>query len=151
VISVFIKGATKDTWQIVNDENTVSVQMVMHQLSVLPNQINMGIYMFKVEVKQKSGDNAVDMAATLQLHLAHKVSASGTQVKYLSTKVEIKLKKLELIHWASLERKADEPKQPAKVGYPTSAKNAKDWDHLVQDIKKEEKDEKPEGDAALNK
>jgi len=35
--------------------------------------------------------------------LAHEVSLKDTQIKFLSTKIEIKLKKLEAIHWASLE------------------------------------------------
>ena len=34
--------------------------------------------------------------------------------------------------------------------YPTSAHYTRDWDKLVSDIKKDEKDEKLEGDAALN-
>lgn len=35
--------------------------------------------------------------------------------------------------------------------YPSSSKKAKDWDKLEVEIKNEEKDEKLEGDAALNK
>ena len=34
--------------------------------------------------------------------------------------------------------------------YPSSSKKAKDWDKLEVEIKKEEKEEKLEGDAALN-
>ena len=34
--------------------------------------------------------------------------------------------------------------------YPSSSKKPKDWDKLEVEIKKEEKDEKLEGDAALN-
>lgn len=34
--------------------------------------------------------------------------------------------------------------------YPSSSHHTKNWDKLVADIKKEEKDEKLEGDAALN-
>eukprot|EP00731_Ephydatia_muelleri_P031049 Em0022g563a len=33
--------------------------------------------------------------------------------------------------------------------YPSSKHVGRDWDKLVADIKKEEKEEKPEGDAAL--
>lgn len=35
--------------------------------------------------------------------------------------------------------------------YPTSSHHSRDWDKLVADVKREEKEEKPEGDAALNK
>ena len=34
--------------------------------------------------------------------------------------------------------------------YPSSSKKAKDWNKLEVEIKKEEKEEKLEGDAALN-
>ena len=34
--------------------------------------------------------------------------------------------------------------------YPTSSHHSRDWDKLVAEVKKEEKEEKPEGDAALN-
>ena len=34
--------------------------------------------------------------------------------------------------------------------YPTSAPQARDWDRLAAEVKNEEKEEKPEGDAALN-
>lgn len=40
--------------------------------------------------------------------------------------------------------------QAAAPSYPSSSKKAKDWDKLEVEIKKEEKDEKHEGDAALN-
>ena len=38
-----------------------------------------------------------------------------------------------------------------KASYPSSSKKKKDWDKLTQEVKKEEEEEKPEGDAALNK
>ena len=38
----------------------------------------------------------------------------------------------------------------AAIKYPSSAHYTRDWDKLVADIKEEEKNEKPEGDAALN-
>ena len=37
------------------------------------------------------------------------------------------------------------------IRYPTSSLHAKDWDKLEQEVKEEEKNEKLEGDAALNK
>ena len=38
-----------------------------------------------------------------------------------------------------------------QANYPTSSKKPKNWDRLVADLTAEEKDEKLEGDAALNK
>lgn len=38
-----------------------------------------------------------------------------------------------------------------KATYPTSSKNPKNWDKIAADVAAEEKDEKLEGDAALNR
>ena len=71
---------------------------------------------------------------------------------------------MEGLQWSSLEDTgADTRKQPSSVDkkskkpehdpvhkYPSSAHYTRDWDKLVADVKKEEKDEKQEGDAALN-
>ena len=71
---------------------------------------------------------------------------------------------MEGLQWSSLEDTgADTRKQPSSVDkkskkpehdlvhkYPSSAHYTRDWDKLVADVKKEEKDEKHEGDAALN-
>jgi suppressor of G2 allele of SKP1 len=75
--------------------------------------------------------------------------------------LELKLRKLEGLQWSSLETPGIETlKQPSKVDkkpdedsvhkYPSSAHYTRDWDKVVAEVKKEEKDEKPEGDAALN-
>ena len=40
--------------------------------------------------------------------------------------------------------------QACPPSYPSSSKKAKDWNKLEVEIKNEEKEEKPEGDAALN-
>lgn len=68
---------------------------------------------------------------------------------------------MEGLQWSSLEDTGtDTLKQPSSVykkseqdpvhRYPSSAHYTRNWDKLVADVKKEEKDEKPEGDAALN-
>ncbi|KAM1183796.1 hypothetical protein FF1_002059 [Malus domestica] len=77
----------------------------------------------------------------------------------LSTKVEIRLAKAEPIQWASLEFSKDSlvpfrgsgPVVGApRPSYPSS-KPKRDWDKLEAQVKKEEKEEKLDGDAALNK
>lgn len=78
--------------------------------------------------------------------------------------IELRLKKADAVQWAELERSADEPELPpaanysstemARPAYPTSKKLARgptDWDKLEKDLEEEEKNEKLEGDAALNK
>ncbi|XVF53512.1 hypothetical protein PTKIN_Ptkin05aG0105100 [Pterospermum kingtungense] len=79
----------------------------------------------------------------------------------LSTKIEIRLAKADPILWASLEF-SREVAVPPRVNassitanqrpvYPSSKPKRVDWDKLEAQVKEEEKDEKLDGDAALNK
>ncbi|VAH61886.1 unnamed protein product [Triticum turgidum subsp. durum] len=77
----------------------------------------------------------------------------------LSTKVEMRLAKAEPVTWTSLDY-TGKPKAPQKINVPAesaqrpsypSSKSKKDWDKLEAEVKKQEKDEKLDGDAALNK
>ncbi|GJV98003.1 putative ribonuclease H-like domain-containing protein, partial [Tanacetum coccineum] len=76
----------------------------------------------------------------------------------LSTKVEIRLAKAELIQWTSLKygenslvaQRINVSTGNQRPTYPSS-RPTKDWDKLEAQVKKEEKDEKLDGDAALNK
>ena len=43
-----------------------------------------------------------------------------------------------------------QPTEPVIPSYPTSSKTKKNWDAIDKDIKKEESQDKPEGDSALN-
>ena len=78
------------------------------------------------------------------------------------------MRKSEGLHWTTLEKKeVDGPvlKQPKDVQtgrstaeneelvhkYPSSSHYTRNWDKLAAEVKEEEKKEKPEGDAALNK
>jgi len=102
---------------------------------------------------------------SLELDLAHDISPDQSVVKILSTRIEIKLKKSEGIRWSQLESdgantsnvKQFNPATPVSTSsdahvYPSShAAGGKNWDKMVQEIKEEEKTEKDEGDAALNK
>ncbi|KAG0565195.1 hypothetical protein M758_8G166800 [Ceratodon purpureus] len=97
----------------------------------------------------------------LKLHLYSKIVPAQCSYNLLSTKVEIKLTKAERVQWKQLDfdpqpqtiKTVAIPKEVGdKVKYPTSTKKpVKDWDRLEAEAKKEEKDEKLEGDAALNK
>lgn len=97
---------------------------------------------------------------SVELDLAHPVSPAQSQIKILSSRVEIKLKKAEGIRWEKLESDGKQPniKHFTPVSdvkdshkYPSSSHHNRNWDKMVADIKAEEKDEKLEGDAALNK
>ncbi|CAN1300526.1 Protein SGT1 homolog B [Linum perenne] len=95
-----------------------------------------------------------------QPRLFAKVVPANCSYQVLSTKVEIRLAKVEAIHWTSLEYTNNAGVAPLRnmpttasqrPAYPSSKSRGKDWDKLEALVKKEEKDEKLEGDAGLNK
>lgn len=128
IITLMIKNIQK---------NDVNVEFSEKELSAL--------------VKLPSGEDY-----NLKLRLLHPVVPEQSTFKVLSTKIEIKMKKPEAVRWEKLEGQGDEPtpKQftaDVKNLYPSSSHYTRNWDKLVGEIKEEEKNEKLEGDAALNK
>lgn len=95
----------------------------------------------------------------LQPRLFGKIIPSKCRYEVLSTKIEIRLAKAEPIHWTSLEyvkdvvvpQKINTSTPAQRPSYPSSKHRGVDWDKLEAQVKKEEKDEKLDGDAALNK
>ncbi|KAM9377826.1 protein SGT1 homolog [Pholidichthys leucotaenia] len=90
----------------------------------------------------------------LHLSLLHSILPQQSSFKILSTKVEINMKKTDAIRWEKLEGEGQQsnikhfdPHQYPLSSHPSSYK----WDKMVVDISEEEKNEKLEGDAALNK
>ncbi|XP_061361322.1 protein SGT1 homolog [Gastrolobium bilobum] len=99
-------------------------------------------------------------AYVFQPRLFGKIIPTSCRYEVLSTKIEIRLAKAEPIHWSSLEFSSSIG-APQRVNvssvaggerpnYPSS-KQTRDWDKLEAQVKKEEKEEKLDGDAALNK
>lgn len=128
IITLMIKNVQK---------NDVNVEFSEKELSAL--------------VKLSSGEDY-----NLKLRLLHPIIPEQSTFKVLSTKIEIKMKKPEAVRWEKLEGQGDEPKSKqfitdVKNLYPSSSLYTRNWDKLVGEIKEEEKNEKLEGDAALNK
>ncbi|EPS61444.1 hypothetical protein M569_13353 [Genlisea aurea] len=81
--------------------------------------------------------------------------------KVMTTKIEIRLAKVDNVHWTSLEYSRELPPVVHKTNVPPKGNNKPvypwpnpkrvDWDKLVAEVKKEEKEEKLDGDAGLNK
>ncbi|XP_059129265.1 protein SGT1 homolog [Peromyscus eremicus] len=92
-------------------------------------------------VKLPSGEDY-----NLKLRLLHPVVPEQSTFKVLSTKVS-KLKKCNIKKVMS----AKQINTDVKNLYPSSSHYTRNWDKLVGEIKEEEKNEKLEGDAALNK
>ncbi|XP_055007833.1 protein SGT1 homolog isoform X1 [Boleophthalmus pectinirostris] len=99
-------------------------------------------------VRLASGDNY-----NLNLHLLHPIVPQQSNFKILSTKVEIKMKKTDAIRWEKLEGEGQDSniKHFNPHQYPSSSHYTQKWDKMVVDLSEEEKNEKLEGDAALNK
>ncbi|XP_065120855.1 protein SGT1 homolog [Paramisgurnus dabryanus] len=89
----------------------------------------------------------------LNLHLLHPIVPEQSTFRILSTKIEIKMKKTEAIRWEKLEGEGALPnvKHFTPNQYPSSSHYTRNWDKVVVEISEEEKNEKLEGDAALNK
>lgn len=93
-----------------------------------------------------------------QSRLFGKIMPDKCRFEVLSTKIEIRLAKAEAINWTSFEYNKDALPQTKSISsagshkpaYPSS-KPKKDWDKLEAEVKKEEKEEKLDGDAGLNK
>ncbi|XP_072332400.1 protein SGT1 homolog isoform X2 [Scyliorhinus torazame] len=111
----------------------------------------------KVEFAERNVSASVKLSAenhfNLELNLLHPIATQYCAVKVLGTKIEIKLKKTEATRWEKLEGALPDithfmPVQ--SLQYPSSSQCTRNWDKLVMEIKQEENDEKPEGDAALN-
>nr|XP_012996373.1 protein SGT1 homolog [Cavia porcellus] len=102
-------------------------------------------------VKLSSGEDY-----NLKLRLLHPIIPEQSTFRVLSTKIEIKMKKPEAVRWEKLEGQGDVPASKQFIAdvknlYPSSSHYTRNWDKLVGEIKEEEKNEKLEGDAALNK
>nr|XP_006124435.1 protein SGT1 homolog isoform X3 [Pelodiscus sinensis]XP_025041075.1 protein SGT1 homolog isoform X4 [Pelodiscus sinensis] len=128
IVTLMIKNAQKDC---------VHVQFSEKELNAL--------------VRLASGEDC-----NLKLVLLHSIVPEQSTFKVLSTKIEIKMKKPEAIRWEKLEGQEDSPKLKQNTSdsqhlYPSSSHYTRNWDKLVIEIKEEEKNEKLEGDAALNK
>ncbi|KAG7227330.1 hypothetical protein INR49_000334 [Caranx melampygus] len=102
----------------------------------------------EAEIRLASGENY-----NFHLHLLHSIIPQQSNFKVLTTKVEIKMMKTDAIRWEKLEGEGQESniKHFNPNQYPTSSHYTRKWDKMVVDISEEEKNEKLEGDAALNK
>lgn len=94
---------------------------------------------------------------SLELDLWNSIVPAESSFVVRKTKIDIKLKKASPVRWAALEGDGTteaavvmESAEAIAAKRATTVKSGKDWDALVVDIKKEEEEEKPEGEAALN-
>jgi suppressor of G2 allele of SKP1 len=79
----------------------------------------------------------------LVLNLLQPIDPGATSSRVTPSHVEVTLRKKSAVNWVAVEAAA--LAQPLK--YPNSKK--KDWSHVDQDLERELKQEKPQGDEAL--
>lgn len=143
-------------------QTVVEVGVLAKKMTKERVDINIQEQHLSIVIRDTEGEQEFE----LQLPLYSKVNVAESKYELLGSKVEIRLKKAESVKWPTLEasdKKADPygkpntsvqqviPQEP-KPSYPTSFnRKAVDWDKLESEIKKDEKDEKLEGDAALQK
>ena len=108
-----------------------------------------------------------DQSFILNIELFDKILFYESKVTILTSKIEIHLKKATIVSWGKLEKPATSPGSSRKIQtfipngpptpyqdpqkFPSSSKTYTDWDKLAAEVTKEEAEEKPEGDEALNK
>ncbi|KAL8137201.1 hypothetical protein V2J09_003202 [Rumex salicifolius] len=141
-----------------------------HEFYQKPEEVVVTIFAKGIPAKNVSVDYGeqilsvtIDLPGEEQYHfqprLFSKIVPARCRYQVLSTKIEIRLAKAEAINWTSLEfskeasipQKINVPAAVSRPTYPSSKSKAVDWDKLEAEVKKEEKDEKLDGDAALNK
>ncbi|KAK8938491.1 hypothetical protein KSP39_PZI011566 [Platanthera zijinensis] len=115
---------------------------------------------FGEQILSISVDTPGEDSFLFQPRLFGKIIPEKCKYVVFSTKIEIRLLKAQATLWPTLEYNKDKA-LPRKLivqsevksqrpSYPSS-KNKVEWDKLEAEVKKEEKDEKLDGDAALNK
>lgn len=133
-------------------ESHVCVTVLAKNLN--PAAVNVEFTASTMTMKAKLPDG---MDYELHLNLSYPIVPDQCSFSVMKTKVEIKMKKSDGIRWSLLEGQVPAVKQiPVSSSsaqppvYPSSSSKKKDWDKIESEIKKEEAEEKPEGEAALN-
>merc|ERR1712142_469681 len=148
------KSVKRDWYQ--NDTHVIITVLIK---KVNKDDVNVDYGQDSIDFSVKIPDT--DATYQLNLRLAGKIEKEACAFKVTPTKIEIRLKKADLSRWSVLEADGSAnsnvksfevaPSTEPAAAYPTSSKKPKDWDRLEREVKAEEKDEKLEGDAALNK
>ncbi|XP_030501871.2 protein SGT1 homolog [Cannabis sativa] len=169
-VSVESLGDSKERCTLPNQVGMTSKPKFRHEFYQKPDEVVVTIFAKGIPARNVAvefGEQILSVAIEIpgedayhfQSRLFGKIIPEKCRYQVLSTKVEIRLSKADNIHWASLEY-SKEAMVPQKINvssgshkpvYPSSKPRSRDWDKLEAQVKKEEKEEKLDGDAALNK
>jgi len=100
----------------------------------------------EIQVSAKLSD---DTDYDLKLSLFRSINTEACSFKVLSTKIEVKMRKLDCSSWTSLE--AVVAPLELRPCYPTSSKKKLDWDKLDKQIEKETKDDDQDVNSLFSK
>ncbi|XP_058830176.1 protein SGT1 homolog [Topomyia yanbarensis] len=98
---------------------------------------------YSVTIEPNSVCLAADGIEPITIDLWNMINKEQSSHKATPSKVEIKLAKLVGIRWEALERKAITSSEPS------TKKNFHDWNKISKDIEKQEAEEKPQGEEAV--
>jgi len=150
-----VKSVKRDWYQT---DSHVIINVLIKKVKAVDVDVKYGEDFLEFSAKIPDHDVSYD----LNIKLARKIDREASAFKVTPSKIEIRLKKADGFRWGELEPTGSEdpdvkiisaaapPSEPVP-SYPTSSKKVKDWNRLEKEVTQEEKDEKLEGDAALNK
>jgi len=126
-------------------QTTTHVVITILAKAIAKENVNVQFQERSVSVTIKISENNDYL---LDLDLFEKIVPTESVTSILTTKIEIKMKKASGIRWNTLEDTGE--KKVAQFEPPTTSavKQKKNWDKIVDD---ETKNDKPEGEEALNK
>jgi len=121
-------------------ESDFVVSVMAKNLKKEEVSVEFGVENFRVKAKLPDGSDYEN-----EVHCARKINPDNCTFKVMSTKVEIRLRKLEGGIWPALEAEKSVAKD-FKPCYPSSSTKRHDWDKVEKEIKKQEEEE-PEEDV----
>jgi len=124
-----------DTYQT---ESDFVVSVMAKNLKKEDVSVEFGIENFRVRAKLPDGTDYEN-----DIHCARKIRPEACTFKVMSTKIEIRLRKLEGGLWPALEADKEITKD-FKPCYPSSSSKKHDWAKVEKEIKKQEEQEPDE-------
>ncbi|XP_058466211.1 protein SGT1 homolog [Malaya genurostris] len=97
---------------------------------------------YSVVIEPKFVSLSADGIEPITINLWDTINHEQSSHKVTPSKVEIKLAKMVGNRWETLEKKI-------LLNESSTAKNVHDWDKISKDIEKQEAEEKPQGDEAV--
>lgn len=134
-------------------QNATHVFITLFAKGIAEESLKVDLQQKEIAVSFPLPGGSSDEEYQLNLDLHDDIVPSKSKVEVSRVKVEVILeKKNPQIKWRDLERKEQiletPPDQPE---YPTSNKSKRNWSQIDREIEEELKNEKPDGDQALNK